>query len=724
MTRFRPLGSLLVKKDAQNYREDGFVYADSSVFDVFTIPLLHGDSETALKRPGTVAISEDIAQKYFGRTNVIGESITIQNSTEIEISAVYENMPATSHFHFNFMLSMAGSEEARNNMWLSNNFRTYLVLKEGVTPEDFKENFEIVKTTYIEPQVQQFLGITVKEFEASGNRLDYRLQPLESIHLNSSLNGEFEANGSITYVYIFSGLAVFILLLACINFMNLSTARSAQRAKEVGIRKSLGSPRSKLAVQFLMESLLLSFIALVISLFIVELTLPFFSELAGRTITSNYITKLPVAFLIVGIVTITGLLAGSYPATMLSSFQPVRVLKGTFLERKGHGRFRKGLVIFQFSISIMIIAGLLVINDQLQFIQNTNLGFEKDQVVILEEAYAIGSSSGIQSFKDEMLKQSFIESATISSFLPVEGYGRSDLAFWPKGETPSQDNTVSMQRWEVDESYIPTLNMEITKGRNFSEERATDQQTVILNESAVKQFGFESPLGESISTYAINHETNSINQDKTVNYEVIGVVQDFHYESLRKNITPLALFNIPSSGNVAFKFNSENTQKVIAALEEEWNAMAPGQPFNYAFLDQRFDQMYRSENRVQNLMSAFSLLAILIASMGLFGLSAFSAEKRSKEIGIRKVLGAGVPSILALISREFLSLILVSFILSVPVAYFVMQQWLQQFTYRTDVGWAVFLTAGLVTLGIAMLTVSWQSIKAALMNPVKSLKNE
>ncbi|MEX2605613.1 MAG: ABC transporter permease, partial [Gracilimonas sp.] len=702
VARLRPLGSLLVNIDQQNFREEGFVYADSSVFNVFTIPLIHGQPQTALSRPNTIAISKKTALKYFGTTDVIGQSLTIQNDIELEVTGVFEDMPATSHFHFNFLLSMASNDEADNNMWMSNNFRTYLLLKKGVSPDEFRENFEIIKKTYIEPQVQQFLGTTIAEFEAAGNRLEYRLQPLESIHLYSSLNGEFEPNGSISYVYIFSGLAIFILLLACINFMNLSTARSSQRAKEVGIRKSLGSDRSKLAIQFLLESLILSYIALFISLFIVELTLPFFSELAGRSITTDYFTNLPITLIIIGIVTITGLLAGSYPAAMLSSFQPVKVLKGTFFERKGHGRFRKGLVVFQFSISIVIIVGLLVINDQLQFIQNTNIGFEKEQVVIVEGAYAIGSSSGIQAFKDDILKQSYIESATVSSYFPVEGYGRNDMAYWPKGESPSQDNTVSIQQWEVDENYIETLNIEILKGRNFSEQRSTDNQTVILNEAAVKQFGFENPIGKSITSYAMDHENNSIDQNQTVSYEIVGVMKNFHHESLRKNITPLALFNRPSSGNVAFKFSTENTRDMIAAIENEWNSLAPGQPFNYAFLDQRFDQMYRAETRIQNLVSTFSILAILIACLGLFGLSAYSAEKRSKEIGIRKILGASISSLLRLMSKEFLALIAISFAISIPVATIIMEQWLQEFTYRTEIGLSVFVLAGLGTMLIAL----------------------
>ncbi len=573
MTRMRPRGSYLVKKDGENYREEGFIFADSSTFRVFTIPFIHGNTEDALTRPNTVAISEEMARKYFGKSDVVGEIITIQDDFDLEITGVFENMPATSHFHFNFLISMVTIDEADNNMWLSNNFRTYLLLREGTNPKAFEENFTFIKKTYIEPQLQQFMGVSIEEFEEAGNRADYRLQPLKDIHLHSSLTGEFEANGSITYVYIFSGLAVFILLLACINFMNLSTARSTQRAKEVGIRKSLGSARSAVAGQFLLESMILSFIALFIALLLVELTLPFFSDLAGRTIGSSYLTNLPLSVLIVCIVLITGLLAGTYPAAMLSSFQPVKVLKGTHLERKGHGRFRKGLVVFQFSISIIIIAGLLIINDQLQFIQSKNLGFDKEQVVIVEDVYAIGGSSGVDAFRDEVLTHSFIKSGTITSFLPVAGYGLNDLAYWPEGKAPSQDNTVSIQSWDVDEQYVETLGMEIIQGRNFSKERETDEDAVILNEAAVQQLELENPIGQSISTFSINHEDGSIDQSTTIDYTIIGVVRDFHYESLREHITPLALFNQRSAGNVAFKFSGADASEVLTkciALKTEY----------------------------------------------------------------------------------------------------------------------------------------------------------
>lgn len=723
VTRFRPIGSRIVKQGDINIKEGGLVLADSTVFEVFSMPMLYGNPGTALKNPETVVITKSIAQKYFGKVDAVGESITILEEFDYEVTGVIEDMPATSHFNFNFLISMATTDESDNNSWFSNNFRTYVLLEQGTDPQQFEQHFETVKKQYVEPQLKSFMGVNLEEFEAAGNSVEYDLQPLTDIHLYSDLTGEFEANGSITYVYIFSALAIFVLLLACINFMNLATARASRRAKEVGIRKTLGSSRGQLTIQFLAESILLSIIAFLVALFLVELTLPFFSSLAGREITEEYLFNPGTIGIISGIVLVTGFLAGSYPALVLSSFQPVRVLKGAFREEMGHSLLRKGLVVFQFSISIIIIVGLLVINKQLNFIQNKELGFQKDQIIIVEDAYTLGSSYAVDDLKEQMLDYPIFESATISSFFPVEGFGKNDLAHWPRGKEPTQNNTVSMQRWSVDEDYIPTLGMELLSGRNFDADRSTDKNTVILNEAAVQRFGFEEPVGRSIQTFAIGHD-GTIKNDEFLEYQIIGVVKNFHYESLRQNIQPLGLFNDRSSGNVALKIAASNTPEAINRLEQWWNDRAPDKPFNYTFMDQQFDQMYRSESRVQDLMTAFSVLAIAIACLGLLGLSAYSAERRTKEIGIRKVMGATVANIMTLMSGEFLKLIAISFVVAIPISYWIMSRWLQDFAFRTQVGFDVFLLAGVGALAVALATVSWQSITAALMNPVDSLRSE
>ena len=721
MVRVRPRGEFHVRSGDTNIKESDIIFSDPSVFNVFTIPVIHGDSETALLEPYTMALSRSKALKYFGKENVVGETLLLDDMHSYKINAVYEDMPSTSHFNFEFLLSMETiSDEANNGVWLSNNFRTYLLFKEGTDIEGFKENFETIKKTYIEPQLIDFTGSGLEEFQEAGNSLQYELQPLSDIHLHSDLIAEFQPNGNINYVFLFSGLAAFILILACINFMNLATARSLKRAKEVGIRKTLGSVRKQLVTQFFTESMLLCILSFLIALFLVELTLPFFSNLSGTTLATNYLSNSSLIVSIAGIVLITGLLAGSYPAVMLSGFKPIKVLKGTF-QHKEKSRFRSALVVFQFSVSLVVIIGLLVINKQLDFIQNQSLGFQKEQTVIVHDAYTLDSN--LQAYKERLLNEPEFRNATISSFLPVSGFSMNDQTFWPKGKDPVQSNSSSLQVWRVDEDYIPTLGMEIVEGRNFSEDRGTDENTVILNEALAQRFGFEDPIGEVINTFTQNPD-RSFDNENLREFTIIGVVKNFHFKSLKENIAPLGLFKGTSRGNVIFKIDTENAAVALSKIENTWTEMAPGQPFSYSFLDDRFDQMYRSENRVSNLVFAFSVLIIVIACLGLFGLSAYSAEQRTKEIGIRKVLGASVTGIVSLVSKDFIKLILISFFIAAPVGYFIMQQWLREFTYKTNIGVDVFLISGIGIILVASITVSWQSIKAALTNPVKSLKSE
>lgn len=713
-------GSMLIRKDDTNLKEYGGVFADPEVFEVFTLPMISGDPETALEDPNTIVLTKTMAKKYFDKADVVGESMLLNDNDVYTITGVIEDIPSNSHFQFDFFMSLKNHPSLENTTWFSNNFRTYVLFREGVDADAFAENFEIMKTKYLEPMLISHMGVNFEQFEAAGNQLEYTLQPLTSIHLNSDLNGEFEANSSMTYVYVFAGLALFILLLACINFMNLSTARSAQRAKEVGIRKTLGSLKSQLSFQFLAESIMLSLIAFVLGLLLVEISLPYFSEISGTALNNNYFAQPEVFSGVTLIVILTGLLSGTYPALLLSSFKPVAVLKGSFSEAKRHNILRKGLVVFQFTISMVIIVGLLVVNRQLDFIQTTNIGFQKDQVLILNGAFALGDADQVQTFKDETMKNSIFRNATVSGFFPVDGYNRSDTVFWPEDKDPNEDNTSSMQVWDIDDNYIPTLGMELVAGRNFSKELAGDKNAVILNEAAVKKMGIIDPVGKVIKGFG----DESPDPEFYESFTIIGVVKDFHYESLRQNITSLGFFYGKSQQNIAYQIDPENASAALEYLQKTWKEFAPTQPFSYAFMNERFDQMYRAENRVQNLMSVFSLLATIIACLGLFGLSAFSAERRTKEIGLRKVLGASVRSVLGLMSKEFIELILISYVIAIPVAWFAMNEWLQGFTYRTNVGFTVFAIAGMGMLLIALITVSGQSIKAALMNPVDSLRNE
>ncbi len=720
--RFRDRGSYLVRpaESNNNRREEDIIYVDAGVFDMFTLPMIQGNPETALKDPNTVVITASAAERHFGSRNVVGETLILGDEDTYTVTGIIEDMPVTSHFHFDFLLSMEGLEGASEQNWLSFNFHTYLLLREGTDPEVFEEKFKSFKKTYTEKQLRDFIGLDFDQFETAGNKLEYYLQPLTNIHLYSDLEQELEANSSILYVYIFSGLALFILLLACINFMNLATARSSTRAKEVGIRKTLGSLRKQLTVQFLAESLLLSFIAFFVALLLVEMTLPVFSNIAGRTISSNFLTEPFLLGTIFGIVVVTGLLAGSYPALMLSSMKPVNVLKGAFTERKSQILFRKSLIVFQFSLSIIIIVGLLVINKQLDFIQSKDLGFEKDQVLILNDAWVLGDTDRLLTFRDEMLNHTVFEDGTITGYFPVEGYVISNTVFWPEGREPSGGSTVTMENWIADEHYIPTLRMEIIEGRNFSKELDSQNNSVILNESAVRRLGFNDPVGKVIHTL----RDDSSDPDTYRSFTVVGVVRDFHFQSLRQNITPVGLFYGGNKSNIAFKVSVGNASQALGLLKSAWSNYAPMQPFSYEFMNQQFNRMYRAENRIQDLMMWFSLLAALIACLGLFGLSAYSAERRRQEIGIRKVLGASIRSILSLMSKTFIQLVLISFVIAVPIAWYTINQWLQNFAYRVEIGIEIFLIAGVAALLIAIVTVSWQSIRAALMNPVNSLRSE
>ena len=718
--RFRDYGGSLVKKeDEPNVSEERVIYADNAIFDIFTIPLLAGDVQSALTSPETMVISESTAKKYFGDANVVGRSLIFDNRETYKITGVFADMPGNSHFHFDFIVSLMASEESRNNMWGSNNFATYLLLGEGADAEALEAKFPAMIKKYLGPQVQQLMGATFEELIASGNHAIYYLQPLLDIHLHSDLVAELEPNGNINYVYIFSAIALFILLIACINFMNLATARSASRAREVGMRKVLGSYRRQLIGQFLAESIILSGIAMILALIAVELVLPGFNRLAEIQLQTVYPGNWPLLSTLLGIALVVGLVAGSYPAFVLSAFKPAKVLKGTIASGTKSGKLRSMLVVFQFAASVILIVGTIIIKSQLDYIRNKNLGFNKEQVIILHEAYALREK--LDAFKNEVMRNPNIESATVSGYLPVSS-NRSDTGFWPEGQRAS-DNSISMQIWSADYGYIETMGMEIVTGRNFSESFRTDSSGIILNEKAVSMFGFGDPIGKKIYTWAYT-PGQGIDRDRVTPYTVVGVVKDFHFASLRENIGALGLRLGLNSNLLSFRFKVDDVAALIAFLENKWKEFAPDQPFAYSFLDERFSNMYRAEQKVGALFGIFSGLAVFIACLGLFGLASFTAAQRTKEIGIRKVLGASVANVVGLLSTEFMKLVLVANIVAWPLAYIAMNQWLSNFAYRIDIGLWTFVLAGISALLVALLTVCYQAYKAAAANPMDSLSYE
>jgi putative ABC transport system permease protein len=712
--RFRERGWRRIKRTVDNIKEQYTIYGSQGIFEVFGIKLLEGNVSNALTEPNTMVISKSKAEKYFPNESPVGQTLIVDNTENYKITGVFEDFPVNTHFKFDFVFSMEGLEEAKSDNWLSNNFNTYILLKEGATPQDLEAKFPKLIDTYIGPQVRSLFGedFTMEKFAASGNKLVYTLMPLTDIHLHSDLTAELGANGDITYVYLFGAIALFILGIACINFMNLSTARSANRAKEVGVRKVLGSLRSHLIRQFLMESSLLSVFSFILAVGLAFMMMPAFNSLAGMSLNLPFDT--PMFYIILlGAALVIGLLAGLYPSMFLSAFKPVNVLKGKVALGMKSGAVRSSLVVLQFMISIFLVVGTITVQKQLAFIQNKKLGFGKDQVLVLHNTEILDSKQEV--LKNELLKSPRIKNVSTSGFLPIANWGRNNNSFWPEGTQPSQDNMISMENWSVDHDYVPTLDMKIVQGRNFSREFPSDSTAIILNQTAVKRFGFKDPIGEKIQTFPFNN--GKLEMENMITYT-------FHFESLKQNITPLSFLLGQSGWSMPIRFQSADTKEVIDYVEASWKTVAPGQPFEYTFLDEAFGRMYSSEQRVGKVLGVFASLAIIIACLGLFALTAFTAEQRTKEIGIRKVMGASVSSIVLLLSKEFGKLIVIAFLLAAPLSWFAVDSWLENYTYKTEIGIFVYILAGVAAFILAWLTMGYQSIKAARNNPVTSLRSE
>ncbi|MEO8763755.1 MAG: ABC transporter permease [Ginsengibacter sp.] len=714
-TRLRGYGGLLVKKGSQNISEDGVIYADSTLFDVFTLPMLQGDPTTALSEPKSVVITEKVAKKYFNSTDVVGRNLIINDTGNLKITGVIKDIPAQSHFHFDFFVSLSTNDESRKNNWVSNNFNTYVVLRKGADPKKLESQFGAMVLKYVGPQVKQLMNIDMDDFTKSGNFDTYNLMPLTSIHLHSNKTAELGTNSNVEFVYIFSFIAFLILLIACVNFMNLSTARSSNRAKEVGVRKVLGSLRKSLIAQFLTESILVSLLALVIAIGITFILLPYFNQLSGKEIGVGIFSKAWLFPSLIALMLVVGVIAGSYPAFFLSGFRPVEVLKGKLAKGFKSSLLRSGLVIFQFFISIALIMGTIVIYNQLQFIRSKDLGYDRSHVVVVKNTYPLGNKAKV--FRDGLLNISGVQKATMTGFLPTSDW-RSDSPLFPDA-TLDQKKAVSAQIWAVDENYIPTLDMHMLKGRNFSKEFPTDSTGIILNEAAAKLLGFDDPLNKTL------YYTNDIQNSKSLTaYHILGVVKNFNFSTLREEVIPLALVLREQNGSISFRINTSNLPGLLAQVESKWKTMASSQPFNYSFMDEDFNNIYKSEQQTGKIFISFAGLAIFIACLGLFGLVTYAAEQRTKEIGIRKVLGASVSTIVSMLSKDFLKLIIIAAFIAFPVSWWAMNSWLQHFAYRISIAWWVFAVAGSTALVIALFTIGVQAVKAAIANPVKSLRTE
>jgi len=709
-------GSKLVKKGSEFINEANVGHADSTFFNVFTLLSIYGDTKTALNEPNTVVITEKAAKKYFGKTDVLGKTIETNDdkSPTYQITAVIKDIPRNSHFSFDFIFSMKNVDYPWGN-YMSHNFHTYLLFKEGTDYKAFEKNFVQYIDKYIMPQAKQFMQInSMAEFEKAGNKLEYSLIPLTKIHLHSDRPFELAPLGNIQYVYIFSAVALFILLIACINFMNLTTARSANRAKEVGIRKVLGTERKNLVTQFLTESTLIALLSLFIALAITYFVLPLFNEVSGKSMIMSSLFSPLTLPLLIALPFVVGLMAGSYPAFFLSAFRPIEVLKGRLKLGNKSGGLRSLLVVFQFATSIILIIGTIVIYRQLHFIQTKNLGFNKDQVLIVNDVYSLGNS--VEAFKNDVVQMPGIVSGTLSGFLPVTNSSRNDNTFSKEAVMDSK-NGFGMQNWTVDYDYLQTMGIQLIKGRNFSKDYGTDSSAIIINEKTAGILGYDDPVGKNIY-----HLSNP--GEPPIMYTIIGVAKNFNYESLKQTIGPLAFFLGKSTGLASFKVKAENIPSLIKSIENKWKAMASGMPFSYRFLDESFSEMYRSEQRAGKIALIFSVIGILIACLGLFGLAAFVAEQRTKEIGIRKVLGASVNGLVGLLSKDFMKLVLVAALIAFPIAWWGMHKWLEDFAFRIGIPWWIFILAGVIAAFIAFITISLQAVKAAMANPVKNLRTE
>ncbi len=712
--RFRQRGSPFIRFGENVFKEEKFVWADHSILNIFGIRLVQGDPETALTAPRSLVMSQTAAKKYFGNADPVGQIVEFGTARDYKVTGVYEDIPSNTHFDFDVLGSMETLDEAKQPIWLSMNFQTYVVLTPGADLEKMASQFPAMLKKYIGPEVKQFMNMEWDQMEENGTNLAFGMQPVADIHLHSDLQAELDVNSDIDYVYIFSAIAFFILLIACINFMNLSTARSAHRAKEVGVRKVLGSLKAQLIYQFLAESILVSFISFVLAIGLAYIAAPLFNDLADKTLSIPFADPVFISLFFGGVV-IVGLLAGSYPAFFLSAFQPVKVLKGSLSSGMKSGALRSVLVVVQFCTSIFLVIGTLVILNQLSYIQNKNLGFEKDQVIIINDAFLAGTN--VNALKTAVETFPEVKSASLSGFLPTPS--SNNMNVFLKGIVPTQENQYLMSSWTVDYEYLETLGMELSAGRNFSRDFPSDSLGVILNEAAVKEMGYEpqEALGTTIG--------NFVNLEGDIQgLKVVGVVKDFHYQSLRNKIAPLIMQLGNSSGLLNIKVNTNDYPALIDKLEDQWATLAPSQPFETSFLDVRFGRMYDEEQRLGKIFGVFATLTIIIACLGLFGLAAYTAENRIKEVGIRKVLGANVGQLVYLLSKDIGKLVLIAFIIGAPLAWYFMNTWLQGFEYRTTIGWTIFALTAAGSLMIALFTMSYQSLKAATGNPVKSLRSE
>lgn len=698
----------VVKLDNQSFIEEKFFYSDPNFFRVFTVPLITGDPQTVLSRPNTVVISMTAASKYFGKENPVGKTILVNEKYEMEITGVSSDIPSNSHFRFEFLGSIQTIKPENNPYWTSNNLYTYVLLVPGTSITDFGIKLQELVYKYVGPEVEKIMGINIDAFEESGGVYSFFLEALPDIHMHSKTDNQLEPGGNMTYIYFFSIIAAFLLLIACINFMNMATARYTNRAKEVGVRKVVGSTRGQLIQQFLTESVLTSIAAIILAMTIVELILPWFNFLTSKSLEIAYLDKWYFIPLIIFFALFTGVLSGSYPAFFLSSFQPVKILKGGVTSGMKSNRLRKALVVLQFTITIALLVSTFIVSTQLNYWQSHDQGYKKDGLFIAKRVHVLGERQ--DAFREELMKHRGILNVSFSSSVP--GYDFEGTSLHELGK-PSEE-LVQTALIYTDEYYLETLGMEMAEGRFFSSDYGTDNEAVVINETFANVMSLENATTKSI----VFPHRNMITP-------VIGVLKNVNFESLHQNIRPLTIKKLDSPAYLmTVRMENENIPAVIASIENMWKDFAGDAPFVWSFLEEDLLELYNQDIRTGYIFSIFSLLAIFIACLGLFGMASFTAEKRTKEIGIRKAMGASLGSIYMLLIKEVIILVLFATVISWPVAWYVMNSWLENFAYSIKPGLTAFILSTLFAFIIAIFTVSYQSRKAAIANPVDSLKYE
>lgn len=709
-TRIRKIANPKITIGQESYRNTRLAFVDPNIFKVFTLPIVSGKQNDPLKEPGSVVITKTEAKKLFGNSDAVGKTLSLDDSNKLyEITAVIEDIPSNSHFHFDVLASTRGFAPAAGTSWVESEFHTYLLLKKGTSIEKLESKLPAVVEKYMGPQMKGAIGMSFSEFKEK-NEIGLYLQPLTDIHLKSDFTSStnIEPGGDIQYVYIFTLVAIFMLLIACINFINLSTAAASKRAKEIGVRKVLGSNRSKLIYQFLSESLIATTIAMAFALLIFRLLLPIYNDLSGQNFELTFLWQPKIVVALILLVLTTSFLAGGYPAFFLSSFKPVDALKAKFGSSQRSTPIRSALVISQFVISAGLIFCTLIVRQQLSFIQTKDLGYTKKNIIVIRESYLLEDDQ--DNFKNHLLGDSRVENVSTSAFIPA-GFSDNEMS----GIYLGSEYQRRMYVYNIDDQYIPTMGMKITKGRNFEAGYGTDSTGVILNQSAVKALGF----GEVAVGKTIMRDLGNGKEELTV----IGVVQNFNFKPLHQVIEPLIMLNRPYGGLI-IRTKKAEMSGLIEKMENLWNSYGNKEAFSYTILDDAYNEIYLDEKKMGNILGIFAILTILVACLGLFGLVTYTADQRFKEIAIRKVLGASPVEIVSMLSRDFLRLIGISLLIAFPVAFYFMHEWLQDFAFRISIEWWNFLLTALIVLVIAFSTICCRSFLAARANPTNVIKAE